>query len=32
MYDSSLYEKYANTQEPILDIKKYIKESKTNII
>ena len=32
MYDNGLYEKYANTQEPILDIKKYIKELKTNII
>jgi hypothetical protein len=32
IYDNDLYEKYANTYEPILDIKKYMKESKTNII
>jgi hypothetical protein len=32
LYDEDLYEKYANTQEPILDIKKYIKDTKTNII
>lgn len=32
LYDEDLYEKYANTQEPIYDIKKYIKDSKTNII
>jgi hypothetical protein len=32
MYDENLYEKYANTQEPILDIKKYIKDSKLSII
>ena len=32
LYDENLYEKYVNTQEPLLDIKKYIKDSKTNII
>ena len=32
LYDENLYEKYVNTQEPILDIKKYIKDSKINII
>ena len=28
----NLYEKYANTHEPILDIKQYIKESNTSIL
>ena len=32
LYDENLYEKYVNTQEPILDIKKCIKDSKINII
>ena len=33
IYDNDLYEKYANTQEPILDIKNYMKElPKTSII
>jgi hypothetical protein len=32
LYDGNLYKKYANTNEPILDIKQYIKDSKTNII
>jgi len=32
LYDMNLYNKYANTQEPIYDIKKYMIERKTNII
>jgi len=32
LYDNDLYTKYADTQEPIMDIKKYINDRKTNII
>ena len=32
LYDEKLYKKYANTQEPIYDIKKYMNKQKTNII
>jgi hypothetical protein len=32
LYDETLYEKYSNTQEPIFDIKQYIKDTRNSII
>lgn len=32
IYDNDLYEKYVNIEEPVLDIKKYMKDSKPPII